>query len=65
MREMGKYNFKNNVVYITDEKYVMPTCVSIVSLNMHMQKPEELCVYILCDEICTESRNKLEALKSN
>jgi len=47
-----------NVVYITDEKYAMPTCVSILSLIMNMEKQMKLSIYILADDISKDSQNR-------
>ena len=50
---------KNTLVYITDENYVMPTCVSVTSLLSHVNN---ITIYILCDRISPISKEYLEQL---
>ena len=51
-----------DVVYITDENYVMPTCVSVVSLYENVK--DNLNVYILCHSISERSKRMLHKLKN-
>lgn len=52
-----------NIVYLTDENYAMPTCVSIVSLMKNNTSRTDYNIYILANEISDESREKLQALE--
>lgn len=50
-----------NVVYITDENYAMPTCVTIASL-MQNTKRDKLCIYILANGISDLSKKRFGEL---
>lgn len=53
-----------NVVYITDENYAMPTCVSITSLIANNDS-EEIDIYIIADNISAGSEHILESLSTD
>lgn len=40
-----------NIVYITDNNYSLPTCVSINSLKMHRNKQLKYYIYVLCNHV--------------
>lgn len=48
-----------HIVYITDSNYVMPTCISIVSLKMSRIKPANYHIYVLANEISMDSKEKI------
>ncbi len=48
-----------HVVYITDSNYVMPTCVSIVSLKMSRIKPANYRIYVLANDISVDEKEKI------
>lgn len=48
-----------NIVYITDEKYVMPTCVSIISLIENNKSKAQYQVFVLLNEVSEESKRCL------
>lgn len=50
-----------NVVYITDENYAMPTCVSILSFIQNTKK-DKLCIYILANGISDLAKKRFEEL---
>ena len=53
-----------NVVYITDENYAMPTCVSIRSL-IDNTKSDSLNIYVIAEEISSESKRAFESLQTD
>lgn len=53
---------KINVVYITDETYAMPTCVSIVSAIKSAGEDDALDFWVLCNEVTDESKAKFKNL---
>lgn len=48
-----------NVIYITDENYLMPTCVSIISLKATRSKESHYHVYVLTENILVGEKNNL------
>ncbi len=52
-----------DVCYITDEKYVMPTCVSLTSLKENVS--EYVRVYIICDNVKSESKDVLQSVQTS
>lgn len=54
-----------NVVYITDENYLMPTCVSIVSLKTTCQRHSNFHVYVLTENISEDGYEKLISISEN
>lgn len=50
------------IVYITDENYVMPTCVSIVSLLQNLRKGERISIYVFTDNVSTCEKDNLRKL---
>lgn len=57
---MNKYN----VVYITDEKYAMPTCISMISLFKNKKAQTEIKVYVICVGLNSDSINKFKQLST-
>ena len=55
---------KYHVVYITDENYVMPTCVSIVSLIKNKSASIKYCVNIIADKVSEKNKNIFRELHS-
>lgn len=53
-----------NVVYITDESYAMPTCISIFSAIKNAGRDDSLDFYVLCNGMTDESKMKFESLNS-
>lgn len=53
---------KINVAYITDERYAMPTCVSIVSLVANKHEGTKLNIYVLANDVSDRGKN---AIKQN
>jgi len=51
-----------DVVYITDESYVMPTSVSIVSLCTNVNQSKNINVYIICHGLSETSKNKFKKI---
>lgn len=54
-----------NVVYITDENYLMPTCVSIVSLKITRHKNSNFHVYVLTEKISEDGYKKLISISED
>ncbi|MBQ8261051.1 MAG: hypothetical protein IJZ00_02085 [Lachnospiraceae bacterium] len=52
----------NHVVYVTDEYYVMPTCVSIQSIIENNITNSQFLVHIIAVEISEESEKKIKKL---
>lgn len=52
-----------NVVYITDENYAMPTCVSIISLLCSNTKKNHFQIYVLMDNTSRKTKQKFEMLQ--
>ena len=48
-----------NVVFITDENYAMPTSVAIVSLIWNYNCQNRLNIYVICDEVSAETKQRL------
>ena len=48
-----------NVVFITDENYAMPTGVAMVSLIKNFSSRYRLIIYVICDEVSDETKQKL------
>ncbi len=48
-----------NVVFITDENYAMPTGVAMVSLIRNFSSRYSLIIYVICDEVSEETKQKL------
>ncbi len=55
---------KINVVYITDENYIMPTCVSACSLIYNKGSVEQVDIHFIVNNISSQSKEKLMALAS-
>ena len=55
----------NRVVYLTDDNYVMPTCVSIVSVFESVANPESTFVYIVGVDLNVQSRDRFFDLQKN
>lgn len=53
------------VVYITDEGYAMPTCVSISSLIYNMDESDEAKIYIICGMLSDLSKERFALLSNN
>lgn len=53
-----------SVVYITDEKYAMPTCISAYSLICNQGKDTHIVLYFVCDTISDLSQAKFNALSA-
>lgn len=53
---------KINVVYITDEKYAMPTCISAYSLICNQKKETKMDIYFVVNGISILSREKFMSL---
>ena len=49
-------NKNRAVCYITDEKYAMPTCVSMTSLKVNNDVSYPINVYVLCDNVSQKSK---------
>lgn len=56
---------KINVVYITDERYAMPTCISVYSLTVNKACNDALNIYIICDEVSDKAKKRFLALSSD
>jgi lipopolysaccharide biosynthesis glycosyltransferase len=52
-----------DVCYITDEKYVMPTCVSLISLRDNVS--ELIKAFIICDSVKPESKKVLQSIQTS
>lgn len=50
------------IVYISDEKYAMPTCISMVSLKKNLKPESTAKVYVICDNVRIESQEKFLSL---
>lgn len=50
------------VVYITDENYAMPTCISILSLLKNLRGKGKTSVYVFADDISDESKGSFQEL---
>lgn len=50
------------IVYITDDNYVMPTCISIVSLLQNMGKEEKISIYVFTDNVSAWAKDNLRKL---
>ena len=59
---MDKNTF--HVIYITDDNYVMPTCVSIVSLIKNKPASMKYCVNIIADKVSEKNKNIFRELHS-
>ena len=55
----------NDIVYITDQGYFMPTLVSIQSLSKSVKGPQVYHVYCLCDELPEEQKQMLKAQETS
>lgn len=53
------------VVYITDDGFSMPTTVSIASLIKNSGNDYKLRIYVFCDNLSTEKKDKIRKLSSN
>ena len=53
-----------HVAYITDDKYAMPTLVSIISMRKNKNIDDVYYVHILCDGISPDSKNKLKSAEA-
>lgn len=53
-----------NIAYITDENYVMPTCVSIISLIENSGKETTYNIYVLTSAISEKSHKSLRSLEN-
>lgn len=54
-----------NVAYITDERYAMPTCVSVCSLILNNAWNDTLNVFIICDKVSDKAKNRFLTLSNN
>jgi len=52
----------DHIVYITDEQYCMPTCVSIQSLIENKDRNTIYAIYVLTFDISNNSKNHLSAI---
>ena len=55
---------KINVVYITDENYAMPTCISAFSLISNQSSKTESDIYFVVNNISEDSKKKLRSLET-
>ncbi len=58
-------NNRIDIVYITDENYAMPTCVSIVSLIHNNMEMGPLYIHIFCDNVSQNSKEKFIGLSKD
>ncbi|WP_300809012.1 glycosyltransferase family 8 protein [uncultured Acetatifactor sp.] len=54
-----------NIVYITDRNYVMPTCVSIISLIANMAPEDLVTIYVICDGLSQLQREEILSLRTD
>lgn len=54
-----------SVVYITDEAYAMPTCISILSAIQNAGRDDLLDFYVLCNGVTDASKSKFESLSTD
>lgn len=52
-----------NIVYITDEGYAMPTCVSMLSLIMNMDKDDRVNIFVICDSLSKKAKECFLSLR--
>lgn len=53
---------KISVVYVTDDKYAMPTCISMLSLKDSLREGCMAKVYVICDKVQKDSVEKILCL---
>lgn len=53
------------VVYITDEGYAMPTCVSISSLISNLNDSDEVKIYVICGMVSELAKERFVLLRSS
>lgn len=53
------------VVYITDEGYAMPTCVSISSLISNLDESDEVKIYVICGMLSELAKERFGLLRSS
>lgn len=56
----GRYNRVSHIAFICDDKYVMPTIVSIYSLITNKRSDTSYKIYVFADNISNDNRVKLE-----
>ena len=57
-------NNKFHIAYITDNNYVMPTCVSIISLVKNKPTNITYCVHVISDNVSEKNKNIILSLNS-
>lgn len=55
---------KMNVVYITDENYAMPTCISAFSLICNQNPATQIEIYFIVNDISMQSKEKFMSLET-
>ena len=54
-----------NIVFISDDHYIMPTCVAITSMIMNKNTDTKYHIYVLLAEVENENKNILENFAQN
>lgn len=54
-----------NIVYITDQSFAMPTCVSILSVIVNMDREDNLKIFVVCDGVDESSKERFMLLESD
>lgn len=52
------------IVYITDDAFVLATCVSIYSLYVNRSRDARYCVHVVCNQVAQARRERLLALSA-
>lgn len=52
-----------SIVYIADNKYAMPTCVSMLSLKKNIMSESMATVYVICDGVSEDSQDRFLELQ--
>ena len=56
---------KIDICYITDDKYILPTYISIFSIYQNMNKTYQYNVYAICKGVSSENKELLNKLNKN
>lgn len=56
---------KINVAYITDERYAMPTCISVYSLIVNKECNDAFNIFIICNEVSDKAKKRFLMLSND
>lgn len=63
MIRKGNSAMNYSVVFICDDKYVMPTVVAMTSLAKNVKENDECLIYVICDSVSDDNKDRLRFIQ--